>query len=212
MRRIIGKPLFPIQTGAISLRLSLKTRLESETRTDTRPQRMKTDIRPFALTLLMLTVPMGAAFAQQPVSATVGVTAEIIQSLSVIGTNDLNFGQIVATGTAFSTTVDKSSPNAGRFEIAGTGSEQIQVTFVAPQALSRSGGAGTVGVNLQLFGTSSMANASSAQQILQDDTVTLSGGKYYFFVGGSLNLGPATENPPGTYSGEFELEVSYTSL
>ena len=186
-------------------------RRESETRSDTAAPFTSIVKRMMLIAAASLAIT-GTAAGQQPVSATVGVTAEIIQSLSVQGTSDLNFGQIVTTGSAAIKAIDKTSPDAGRFEIVGSGNEQVQVAYRAPGSLNRISGSGTIGVNLQMFGATSAGKVSGAEEILQNQTVTLSGGRYYFFIGGSLEVGPTSQNPPGIYSGEFELEVSYTSL
>lgn len=175
-------------------------------------------VRVLTLSLLFVVCSSDAA-AQQvrsqggaATSGTIGVQARIGQVLSLIGTNDLSFGQIAATNGFTTTLIDRSSPDAGQFEVRGSGDNDIRVTYVAPTQLVNESGAGVIGVNLHLFGTPVQGNASSAERLLQNETVSLSGGRYFFFLGGELNVGPLNSNPPGIYVGEFELEVSYLDL
>ena len=163
------------------------------------------------LVLIMLVVPGTAA--AQPVTANVRVTATVIDGLSVQGENDLDFGQIVASPTGATMRIGKENPAAGRFLVMGKESQEIQVTFEAPAQLARQDGNGTLPVTLDMFGAASDAEAAGAQQILQNDTVQLDDqGRYYFYVGGTLSIGSPTDNPPGTYTGDCELAVTYTSM
>lgn len=147
-----------------------------------------------------------------PSSAQIGVEVQVGQSLAMIGTNDLRFGQIAATNSSSVRRIRRDDPDAGRFEVRGSGNHGIRVTYVAPTQLTNESGAGTIGIDLELYGSQRQSNASSAERLLQNEAVSLSAGRYYFFVGGELSVGPLSSNPPGLYTGEFELEVSYLDL
>lgn len=181
-------------------------------------QRHKSMLRmPLAVLAACLVFGASDSDAQQlrsssPTSARIGVQVQIGQSLALIGTNDLSFGQVAATNNGSVSRVRRNDPDAGRFEVRGSGNTGISVTYTAPTQLINELGAGTIGINLELYGSQSQSNASSAERLLQNETVSLSAGRYYFFLGGELNVGPLSSNPPGLYTGEFELEVSHVDL
>lgn len=173
--------------------------------------------RPLAVLAVCLVFGASGAAAQQirsssPARAEIGVQVQIGQALALIGTNDLRFGQVPATNSGSVRRVRRNDPEAGRFELRGSGNNGVRVTYIAPTQLINESGAGTIGINLELYGAQSQANASSAERLLQNETVSLAAGRYYFFLGGELNVGPLSSNPPGLYTGEFELEVSYLDL
>ncbi|MEX2401651.1 MAG: DUF4402 domain-containing protein [Rhodothermales bacterium] len=174
-------------------------------------------VRYLSLLAALALAGVHAGLAQQirrttPVAANIGIEVQIAQSLSLVATNDLSFGQIPTSNAGGQVFIRHDEPDAGRFELRGSGSNDIVVNYVAPTQLTNESGAGVIGVNLELYGTTSQGNASSAERLLQNETVSLSGGRYFFFVGGELVIGPVSSNPPGIYVGEFELEVSYLNL
>lgn len=172
---------------------------------------------PLLVLAVCMLVGASEAAAQQvryssPARAEIGVQVQIGESLALIGTNDLSFGQVPATNSGSVARIRKDEPEAGRFEVRGAGNNGIRVSYVAPTQLTNESGAGSIGITLELYGSSRQGNGSSAVRLLQNETVSLSAGRYYFFVGGELRLGPLSVNPPGRYVGEFELEVSYLDL
>lgn len=164
----------------------------------------------------IMVLPPAAAQSTTPsdvlTSARISASLQIIAPIGIIGTNALNFGQVAATTSRGLARVEKDSPDAGRFEVNGVGNAPIQISFNAPDQLLRAAGAGELGIQLELYGSETLANAGSARRLLQGETVTLSNGRYYFFIGGALEVGPVSDNPPGMYTGQFELEVNYANL
>lgn len=174
--------------------------------------------RPAAIALVALLasgVPFSqAAHAQHqtaPAIARVGVTAHVLPRLGIFGVNNLSFGQIAATLSGATARVEKGSTNAGRFEVTGADRQEIRVAFVAPSELTGPGGQ-SIGVELEVYGASSLGGASSARRVLTNETVILSGGRYFLFIGGELRVGPLGQNSPGRYTGDFELGVTHVGL
>lgn len=158
---------------------------------------------------LLWTLPAHA----QDATASMQVTARVLQTISVVGAAPLQFGDIVSSPAGTTKEVDPGSPDAGRFEVTGSARERIQVAFTAPDVLTHTAGEGTLDVDLQLFGAEAAAAAPSAARLLSNEVVTLAeDGRYFFFVAGSLTARGEARNPPGDYAGEVELSVSYTSI
>ena len=144
--------------------------------------------------------------------ATIQVTARIVQGVSVRGVNALNFGDIVAPASSTTRDVSKSDPNAGMFEVVGSAGQGVQVSFVAPTTLTRTGGPGSLAIALSLYGAPTQGAAGGAQQVFPRGTITMTNGRYFFFLAGSLTVRDVVTNPAGVYTGEFELSVTQTTI
>lgn len=164
----------------------------------------------FFCTSLALALPVNAQSLTG--EAAIDVSANVVETISVLGVRPLNFGDVVAQGSATTKVVGKADGNAGQFEVTGADSQAIQVSYVAPPALQRASGSGSLPVSLTLYSAPTVSGAGGAIRVLNQDTVTLQDGRYFFFVAGALTVRSASQNPPGTYTGEFELTVSYTTI
>jgi hypothetical protein len=144
--------------------------------------------------------------------ASIQVTARVVQGITVRGVNPLNFGDIVAPANSTTKEVAKSDPSAGMFEVVGAAGQGVQVSFVAPTALTRTGGPGSLAIALSLYGAPTQGAAGGAQQVFPQGTITLANGRYYFFLAGTLTVRDVVTNPAGVYSGEFQLSVTQTTI
>ena len=181
---------------------------------------MKSILRAAAASTALATFAF-ASTASAATSDSANVTAEILNALSVTvdGTaNTLNFGQISDGGIAGAetVTVDPSTGNvsvctglllctgtsaAPNFDVVGTPSENVQVTFLnASETLTLVGPlpVGMVGtMDVDTFTTD-----------VAGDIVALSPtGTGTFNVGGTLTVVPL--QAPGTYNGTLTVEVAY---
>lgn len=163
----------------------------------------------FALAAPAVTQAQGVATSAR---ASVQVSARVVQGVSVRGVNPLNFGDIVAPASSTTKVVAKTDPNAGMFEVNGAAGQGVQVTFVSPTTLTRASGAGSMAIALSLYGAASQGAAGGAVQVLPRGTITLTDGRYYFFLAGSLTVRDIVANPAGVYTGEFELSVTQTTI
>ena len=148
-----------------------------------------------------------AGSAQAATTATGNATAEVLSSLTVTATNDLQFGQIAAnTGGTVTVNADSSVASTGSLISTGTrapatfavtGSPNSMVVVSLPTAavnLTRSGGTETMTLN----GFNS--NPGGAFQLGATGAGT-------FNVGGTLAV--AGGQVAGAYSGTFQVSVEY---
>ena len=146
------------------------------------------------------------AFAQSTATATANATARIITPISISKTADLNFGDVVASGSlgtvvlstagARSTTGGASLGNgaavtAAAFTVNGQASATYAITLPASATVTSAGNTMTV-------------NAFNSNP---SGTGTLTGGTQNLLVGATLNVGASQAT--GTYSGTFDVTVTY---
>jgi hypothetical protein len=147
------------------------------------------------------------AFAQNTATATANATARIITPISISKTADLNFGDVVASGSAGTVVLSTagarsttggaslgsgSAVSAAAFTVSGQGSATYAITL--PASATVTSGPNTMTVN------AFTSNPSG--------TGTLSGGgSQNLNVGATLNVG--VSQPTGTYSGTFDVTVTY---
>jgi len=148
-----------------------------------------------------------ATSAQAATTATGTATAEVLSSLTVTATADLNFGQIAAnTGGTVTVNADSTVASSGALISTGTrapaafdvvGSPDAMVIVTLP----------TAAVNLtRVSGTETMSLGgfnTDPNGAFQLD----SSGNGAFTVGGTLTVGSG--QVPGTYTGTFSVSVEY---
>ncbi|HCF25159.1 MULTISPECIES: DUF4402 domain-containing protein [unclassified Novosphingobium] len=148
-----------------------------------------------------------ATSAQAATTATGTATAEVLSSLTVTATADLQFGQIAAnTGGSVTVNADSTVSSSGSlistgtrspaaFDVVGSPNAMVVVSLpTAPVNLTRSGGTETM--SLSGFNT----NPNGAFQLNGS-------GQGSFNVGGTL--GVAGGQVPGAYAGTFQVSVEY---
>lgn len=162
----------------------------------------------FAVVMMLALFAGAPASAQLSNTATAGVWATIIKSLTVSKLDDLYFGQ-VAPGTQGCTVVLSPtgirSVTAGdcmlafgdaigpaRFAVDGAADESFSITVGGPGIVSNGFDNMTIGQFTTDSGTSGSLNAS---------------GQAEFYVGATLSIAPGQS--PGTYEGDFTVTVEY---
>jgi hypothetical protein len=148
-----------------------------------------------------------ATSAQAATTATGTATAEVLSSLTVTATADLQFGQIAAnTGGSVTVNADSTVASSGAlistgtrspaaFDVVGSPNAMVVVSLpAAPVNLTRSGGTETM--SLGGFNT----NPNGAFQLDAS-------GNGAFNVGGTLSV--ASGQVPGAYAGTFQVSVEY---
>jgi len=160
----------------------------------------------FTLALFGLT---GPASAQE--TASINVNAEVIEGLGITGDRPLNFGQVLAASNNYTETVDPGDTEAGKFSVTGSETGEIQVTFTKPNAIDQNDGDGSMGLELNLYGSED-GNTIDNAPLTSGSTVNLVNGEYFFYLAGDLTVGDANSNPVGTYQTTFQLEVAYTGV
>lgn len=158
--------------------------------------------------ILMLT---GGAVAQE--RAAIQALATVVSSLSIVGTNNLQFGTVTPGVTK---SVDKATIGfAGEWEVTGTSSAELTVDFTLPDTLRT---ADTLGVMRIDFGATD-ASFSDGTGSQGAPTGTLNpngpivrrigaGGMFVVWIGGTVY--PRVSQTGGDYSAEILLTVAYT--
>lgn len=151
------------------------------------------------------------ATASGAVAATAGGegSATLVSPLSVVKTADLDFGVLIASGTAGTATINASTeartvaggvtagggtPNAAHFTAAGQIGALALIALPASITLTRSGGTQTMTV------TSISSNGATLRIFPGTATIDVA-------IGGTLNV--AANQAQGSYAGTFTVNVLY---
>ena len=155
-----------------------------------------------AASLLFLPMAVSAQANDQ-----IDVTATVLTPLTVLGTADLDFGNVIP---GLNTTILPGDVGGGVFAIGGSGTLEVQLDFgTLPTNLVDGGN--TLPIS---FGPSAAGyNTAATPGILTFDPATtmdapLASGAMTVYVGGTV--APAASQPQGVYTGTLQLTVSYT--
>jgi Domain of unknown function (DUF4402) len=148
-----------------------------------------------------------AASAAQAQSANISATATVLTAMTVTGASPLAFGNVFP-GVA-STVAATNAPNSGRFDLTGSNSANVNLTFTLPTNL-------TSGANNLPIGTwTGCRNATNTTAGCTAFTPSASAtaaafsaaGALYVFVGGTVS--PAANQAAGAYTGTVTLTAAY---
>ena len=133
------------------------------------------------------------------------------QNVTITKTQDLNFGDFYPTGSGGSVIVSTSgirskvsnivlfsenNVSCATFEITGNGKVRNATSItISNSTLYRTGGGGSMSLNTFTYSPTPSFN-------IRNRTVTL-------YVGARLTVGSIIANPPGNYSGTFNVIVNY---
>ncbi|QOC23255.1 DUF4402 domain-containing protein [Wenzhouxiangella sp. AB-CW3] len=163
----------------------------------------------FACAILFL-AGLNGALAQTDIST----TADVLQSLQVEATGDLDFGSVVA-GTSVS--VAPGDADAGSYAIQGDPGAEVTLGFALPMVLELiTDPSITMPINFgagdAVFNVASEPAGGTSFDPAVDQTANLEGstGNLFVFVGGELTAGASQE--PGSYEGTITLTVEYTGF
>lgn len=136
----------------------------------------------------------------------VDVSTRLIQTIQLTTVSQLSFGQL-RPGEVDVYVNPMPDANAGYMIADGTPNSQFRLDYFEQVVLSN----GNEDGNLTFFYEISKNNIeeqSTSTLIENNDEVQVfnNEGRFYFWVGGRLNLENAT---PGNYRGEFKIEIDY---
>lgn len=157
-----------------------------------------------ALAAAMLGLP-GVLTAQ---SGTVQAEATVLTPITVTGEQDLQFGNIFP-GVAATVTPDAAA--AGRFQLSGAGTSEVNLDFDLPASLDHQTTASTLGLTFDAASAGWGATSTTVDATFDPTStldVNLDGGGLYVFIGGTVT--PTTTQEAGTYDGTVTLTVTYT--
>jgi hypothetical protein len=145
--------------------------------------------------------------------ASIQALATVVSSLSVLGTNNLQFGTVTL---GVSKTVDKTDIGfAGEWTITGTVSAELSVDFSLPAVLRTTDTLSAMPINFRAIDASygnSAANQTSPTGVLNPNGPAVqrigASGQMLIWIGGVVY--PSIFQTGGDYSGEIMLTVAYT--
>jgi hypothetical protein len=185
---------------------------------------MKKPLMIACLTLLALSSQLGETFAQQ--TAVSPARAEVLSELIIVleDNTEIDFGTLSATtvgdvilnprSLADNQNVNPVNSNVAQFNVTGNASTGITFTYDPTVELQRdlSGGGdpASMTVTPTVVGAGTLAGQATAVDIPSNATNVAAltvDGTFFIWVGGVI---PALSNQPtGTYEGEFTISVAY---
>jgi len=154
--------------------------------------------------------------AQSSANASATVTATLKKGLSISNfTGDLDFGQIILTGSAQTPT--KNPDDGIRFDVTGHPQKNINITFAgidltnSAWVTEKGGTNGTIAFTPSVHHTGNSSTYTAGTVVTSGGTVELvntsGNGKLYLWLGGSIAIGAS--QPHGDYTGSFTMNVAY---
>lgn len=166
-------------------------------------------MRYYPLTILFVLFSFGTALAQDQnrnISAKVNVSAEVIQSIELITVQSMQFGNS-QPGQRQIYVNPARDLNSGFMIAVGTPEAEFRLNYLPERELSQIDGDGSLTFEYEISGNDVEDQATS--ELLEIDNRNLrfnNDGRYYFWVGGRVNLENAS---PGNYEGDFTIEIDY---
>lgn len=164
------------------------------------------------LTIVLLSIWAGKVEAQEV--GNIQATANVVSSISIVGTNNLNFGSVTPGS---SRTVDKTAVGfAGEWMVTGIVGAELSMTFTLPDSLRESSSVASMFINFSgsdgsynnIVGSSQSAptgvidpNGPAVQRLSLTGTMDV-------WIGGTV--WPALAQSGGSYAADVILSVAYT--
>jgi hypothetical protein len=164
------------------------------------------------LCLVWLSVPWQVSQAQE--IATIQARAVVLPSMSIVGTHDLDFGDVIP---GVNKSIDKTEAgSAGEWVIIGIPKADINVGFILPDSLKEIDGTDVLPVEFKIADASYNDSTKGGQQlpagILNPHQVNTTqigqNGTLSIWLGGEVFPGPSQIS--GLYTGRVTLTVAYT--
>lgn len=175
-----------------------------------------------ALCLLLAGAASIAGAAHAAESAPLDARAVLVERLSVVKAQDLDFGTIIpvtggtvvlvptatATCTVTGAVIRSGACQAAEFVGAGSVNQRVRVRIPAGATMVVTNSAGN-----QMTITQMELNGAPDLLVVKENPRTFRlrvqhpSGIFYFRVGGTLNVG--ANQPVGTYSGTFDVDIQY---
>lgn len=166
---------------------------------------MKTGSLYTAFIISFLFLPF-SALGQTKSDFSIGVSARVVESIEMITERNMQFGEVQPGQQQIS--IDPISAfETGKMVAVGIPNARIRVSFVRERQLTNIQNGNTLIFTYEIAGND--RDDQSSAELLQADNRNLdlnSEGKYYFWIGGRVNIENAQ---PGSYNGDFTIEVEY---
>ena len=169
------------------------------------------------LTRSLLTAVIGVATLTGVVAAqeraTILATATVVSSLTIVGTNNLQFGTVTP---GVNKSIDKATLGfAGEWTITGTNSAELSIQFALPDSLLTTDSLS--GLRITFASSDASYGSLPAQQTTPVGVIDPNGpsarrlgvnGQMLIWIGGTVF--PRISQTGGDYSAEILLTVAYT--
>jgi hypothetical protein len=153
-------------------------------------------------------------FSQAQEMATIQARAVVLPSMSIVGTHDLDFGNVTQ---GMNKSVDKiEAGSAGEWQIIGIPKAEINVAFILPSSLKAADGTDVLPIEFKMVDASYNDSTKGGQQvpagILNPHQVNAAkigqNGTLGIWLGGEVF--PSPSQISGLYTGRVILTVTYT--
>lgn len=168
--------------------------------------------RGLVCSVFLISCLVGTAEAQQ--NGSLQATANVVSSLSIVGTNNLNFGSVTP---GVSRSVDKSAVGfAGEWIVSGIVSSELSMTFTLPDSLREASSSAAMLVNFN-GADGSYKNVAAATQaapsgVIDPNVASVQrlspSGTMDVWIGGTV--WPSLAQTGGSYFADVILSVAYT--
>ncbi len=140
------------------------------------------------------------------VNARVNISTKIISSIELITVNTITFENKVPDQQQIHVN-PITDVSAGYMIAVGTPGAEFRLEYLLERTLTRVGGGGSINFVYEISGNTEEEQATS--EIIDFENRNLvfnSGGRYFIWVGGKVDLRNAV---PGNYEGDFTIEIDY---
>lgn len=156
--------------------------------------------------LALLPLQLVAQNGNNSHSVDIEVSARVIDSINMTTIRDMRFGD-VQPGQEEIDISPVNDPTAGKMVATGMPEARIRVSFLREWELTNDRDGESLTFFYRVAGNT--ADDQGTAELLQTDNRDLyfnADGEFYFWIGGRVNI---TNASPGTYEGEFTIEIEY---
>lgn len=163
-------------------------------------------LRKISLAALLLIGCTGLLHAQDDRQVSINVTAIVNGAVETITIQTIDFENIERENSVV-TVNPITSPRAGKMIARGTPNAEFQIDYLRERVLDNANGPGNIIFTYTVAGN--IIDVQETSEILSQEVRDLTfnnDGEYFIWVGGFADI---TNAEPGTYIGEFTIEIEY---
>lgn len=165
---------------------------------------MTKKIRILLFALLFSSAPL--LLSAQTENVSVSVSATVQGEIQVITINTMDFQNIGGESSILNISPIQSE-RAGKMVASGNPNAEFRLNYLRERELTNTEGTGMLFFNYEVSGSD--VDEQDSSEMLDQEVRQLefnSEGEFYLWIGGRIDLSNAA---PGTYEGEFTIEIEY---
>lgn len=160
----------------------------------------------FIFSFLLVTSAKAQDNSKKSFNADINITATVIQTIEIVTVQNIRLSGMDPVNNQF-LIPPTTSANAGFMIARGNPDAEIRITYQPSQILNQINGDGIIRVNYQLSGNDIEEQLTSEILQVENRNFTFnSEGEFFIWVGGRVFIEQAK---PGSYEGEFTVEIDY---